>query len=650
MTSRDSLARLGAAVSAQISLAADVDFSNDLVSSIGGTWLSKLSIDCDKYSKLFELLASDVIHPEDKESFVAFCRRESVVGKLSGGERHVSIDARCSLEKNGVYEWFSVSFLPPDPDSGVFDGRAVLLFFNIERQKGLEKRAAALSVQVELDALTGLYNQKAAQTLIDQYLTVEGRNSKHTILLCDLDNFKAVNDNFGHPFGDALLTDVADKFGSTFRRGDIACRIGGDEFVVFMKNTAGRSYVARRAERLLEQLKQSFPLGDRSMSLSVSIGIASYPENGTSYSELFASADRAMYCAKTNGKNQFRFYDETLSQGEQFSQGKNFDAVCEERGVHSARGKISDYIFKCLYEADDLEKTLPLVLQLMGTHFNLSCVFFSEITGESSLVVTKQWTSCGISPIIQPIEYSGKLRSLFESSRSANDLLLKYTTAQGIPAEVHAALGKAGIDDINAILQCPLLDEGVIKGYISFCDCFGARCWTKEESETLGYVSKLISMFLFKRRAHEHTLDLLELNKRILDSSPVMMYIVDPETYNLLYVSKAAADHVPDAREGRKCYSVFQNYASPCPFCPINGWRAQGKTGTFRCDIYSDHLSDWTESSATGIRWINGKEACLCGCFSIAKYKVRELELEEETSNLRSQLKNALAKLEPAIN
>ena len=129
-------------------------------------------------------------------------------------------------------------------------------------------------------------------------------------LIMDLDNFKNVNDTFGHPQGDRVLQLFAACMKNTFRQDDFIGRMGGDEFVVYIKNVNERQKISRKAGQLMENFQSSLPEGFGGCSLSVSIGVALVPRNGTAFSELYQKSDKALYEAKKRGKNQVCFYEE----------------------------------------------------------------------------------------------------------------------------------------------------------------------------------------------------------------------------------------------------------------------------------------------------------------------------------------------------
>ena len=123
--------------------------------------------------------------------------------------------------------------------------------------------------------------------------------------MIDLDNFKLVNDNFGHVRGDEVLTETAQKLASMLRSGDVVGRIGGDEFMVCLKCVPDRNVIEKRAKSICEKLVTEI---SPDVTISGSLGIAMYPDDGVIFEELYQNSDTAVYKAKDLGRNCWEFY------------------------------------------------------------------------------------------------------------------------------------------------------------------------------------------------------------------------------------------------------------------------------------------------------------------------------------------------------
>lgn len=133
----------------------------------------------------------------------------------------------------------------------------------------------------------------------------ERNNSEFALLYIDLDKFKEINDSKGHAFGDRILKEVASCLKQSIRNSDTVARIGGDEFVVLLEEITDNNDISMIAKVLVDELHKPFTINQEDYEISGSIGIAIYPDDGNNTDELLASADKAMYKAKENGRDTF---------------------------------------------------------------------------------------------------------------------------------------------------------------------------------------------------------------------------------------------------------------------------------------------------------------------------------------------------------
>lgn len=166
--------------------------------------------------------------------------------------------------------------------------------------EALQQEAALLKAQAEHDALTGLYNRRVFDQTLNTCLAQACRYRRQfALLMLDLDQFKQVNDTLGHCAGDALLQQVAGRLCNLIRDSDTACRIGGDEFAILLPEIINPRQPAVLAERLAEALREPVQTGNGNVMVTASIGVAIYPDNGTTTETLMHNADLAMYRSKS---------------------------------------------------------------------------------------------------------------------------------------------------------------------------------------------------------------------------------------------------------------------------------------------------------------------------------------------------------------
>ncbi|MBI4986192.1 MAG: PAS domain S-box protein, partial [Rhodocyclales bacterium] len=207
--------------------------------------------------------------------------------------------------KNGeIYpEWINISAI--HDDSGAVS-HYVAIFSDITKVKQNEERLRQLA---HFDALTGLPNRFLFQDHAELALAQAARSGKQVaVMFLDLDRFKAINDNFGHRAGDNVLIEAARRLGSALRAGDTLSRFGGDEFNAVLPDLDSGSAAAAVAAKLGAALAHPFRIDGQEFHITTSIGIAIYPQDGTELDQLFRAADAAMYQAKEQGRNAFRFY------------------------------------------------------------------------------------------------------------------------------------------------------------------------------------------------------------------------------------------------------------------------------------------------------------------------------------------------------
>src|SRR4029077_10197098 len=165
------------------------------------------------------------------------------------------------------------------------------------------------------DGLTDLPNREFYQNRLREALEHgRGGNKRVAVLCVDLDLFKNVNDSFGHPIGDRLLRMVADRLRSQVPGGDLAARVGGDEFALILASNVTPNEASDFASRLIEVLSDSYEIDGIEVVIGASIGIALSPGDGATCEELMRNADMALYRAKSDGRGAHRFFEREMDR------------------------------------------------------------------------------------------------------------------------------------------------------------------------------------------------------------------------------------------------------------------------------------------------------------------------------------------------
>ena len=189
--------------------------------------------------------------------------------------------------------------------------RFVAMVSDISERQVAQKQIEFLAYH---DALTGLPNRLLAKDHLEQaILAAERENTKVALLFIDLDKFKTINDSLGHVIGDGLLKGVATRLRDCLRDIDTLSRQGGDEFLIVLNNMRDTESVTVVAEKILGQMAEPFEIDHHELSISLSIGIAVYPDDGKDFDTLLKHSDTAMYQAKDAGRNTHRFHTDQMN-------------------------------------------------------------------------------------------------------------------------------------------------------------------------------------------------------------------------------------------------------------------------------------------------------------------------------------------------
>jgi len=211
------------------------------------------------------------------------------------------------------YEYFSTRvkkyFLRTLSPVRGLDGKVAFITVVSKDINELKQAQKELKIMVDYDGLTNIYNRR----YFEEKLTIEITRSIRygtpvSLLMLDIDNFKEVNDKFGHVIGDRLLQGVAERFSKLLRKTDTICRLGGDEFIILLPRlTQPRENAVDVSQKILNSLNEPFLIKVKKICITTSIGIALYPDNGEEEEVLIKSADKAMYLAKKEGPNNYHW-------------------------------------------------------------------------------------------------------------------------------------------------------------------------------------------------------------------------------------------------------------------------------------------------------------------------------------------------------
>lgn len=252
-----------------------------------------------------------------RRTYVKYLHRDDVkiydqmLSRLHDGEDYDECEARI-LNGGGTYRWCLIRITVLRGQDGTTK-RAVGVIADIDAQKKVIQQLRSMA---ERDSLTLLYNKKVAKKRIDEHISAMQPGDSAAMFVIDVDDFKRINDRYGHMPGDAVLQRIASALEGVFRSSDIVARIGGDEFLVFMTSVRDKRIIEERAVRINSILQGVIIQTIPDHTISCSVGLVLCPSGGTSFDELFIHGDLALYDAKHKGKNQYSFYDESLENAD----------------------------------------------------------------------------------------------------------------------------------------------------------------------------------------------------------------------------------------------------------------------------------------------------------------------------------------------
>ena len=519
-------------------------------------------------------------------------------------------------DAEGTYRWCQVRATAQFTLDGT-PSKAVGVILDIDSQKRLSDE---LEARAERDALTGLYNKTAAQQRVESHLSACGDTDLSALMVLDVDNFKLVNDQYGHMFGDAVLMELSAKLSHLFRSADTVARIGGDEFLIFMPGVRQKNIAQQRAAEMIRTLHDLLQESLEGVTLSCSIGLAFSEPHRTDFRRLFDQADRALYRAKASGKNQYLVFQAEMQEGPiglaQFPAAEQRTMIDSD---HAARSSLHDLIaksFDLLYDTADPAQAVQSVLALFGEAFDVSRTYIFEDCGDGSACTnTFEWCAEGIAAQIQSMRHM-PYRETGQDYRDnfAPDGLFCCQNTQKFNQRVHML--ECG-PPVLATLQFAFFDHGQFLGFVGCDDCRMRRLWTAEQIDTFAFLGKLLSVFLTKTRT-QATLAETEKNlNSVLDHQMGWRYVVDPDTYMLRYISQPMCELVPEAQMGCACHEVFYHRDVPCEHCVLKRAQAAGQATIER---YNPVLDLWMLIDAAMVNW-NGRNACLISCRDISPYK-----------------------------
>lgn len=569
----------------------------------------------EKYLQMFEMepLTNDLttnadirnrIHIADMEEFERWIKNTYKNPGFSTAQFRIK-------DAEGHYIWVSSRSTAICDETGT-PLRALGVLSNISAQKN---QMDLLTIKSQRDPLTKLLNKVEICERICETLLCAPQEPG-AFFIVDIDNFKGINDNLGHQLGDAVLVDISDKIRSLFRETDFVGRIGGDEIAIYMRSLHSRdeAEVRHKAEALGRSLRSSYYGSAQKYSISGSIGVALYPQHGASFEELYRLADIALYESKHRGKDQYTIYHKNLIESVRESRtpldwSKDFLRAYFQNDFPFR-------IFQMLYETKDFSTSIQMILEILGKQYQVDRVYVFQNDDNGIYVSnTYEWCAPGIASQINALQNLSIESLSAYTYQYSQEGILCCSDIRKLDQASYAVCAPQGI---KSMLHCAIYNEGRMNGFIGFDMCSVYHDWTGEEIAVLGYISRILSVFLVKKDTASELQTSYQNYVEMVDNLNGYVYVVNPNTYDVLYINNATK--ALGVSTGQPCYKIAFGADAPCPRCPIQKLNDEVHFATE--EIYSDILDRWVNSAASKLTWEGVKDAVLVCCTDISKYKM----------------------------
>lgn len=528
--------------------------------------------------------------------------------------KHDTVEIRTNRYEN-VRKWYQCSITSMSGVEG-YVTRVIGRVVDIDDRK---KKEMDLKIKAEKDALTGIYNKGATEQLIRKHLESdsERKDMLHALLMIDLDNFKEVNDVLGHAVGDQVLLEAATKILTNFKGSDIVGRIGGDEFIVLMRDIGAISNADVLAERLCTELKRKLPYAGGEIAISSSIGISIFPYHGTDYAELFEKADKALYTAKANGKDGYRVYDAAATMAYHANRKDSY-AQMPISAMNPVNRRLEEIVIQVLFEDWGKRAALSSVLELITLQYGMQRAFVcSELFLEKENDKEFRFLSEGYEVGIETTE---KKRRRLECCKSLNekhkyfDIIHRYDEMED---ETRSFLLEEGI---KCLLYYPFYREGSFLGAIIFEEHKEDEIFFSEEQKNeLRCILRIINACVlqngFLGRVHNSVAQI-----QMMDNMDNYVYLVDADNYQINFVNRKVVLATPEVHIGEYCYQVIGNRSMPCENCIMKRLDRENNYSRTSEEHFNYSLRAWTKTSACWLECGEKTATCMLDCMDISDY------------------------------
>lgn len=546
-----------------------------------------------------------LIHPEDIEIFHKYC------DSMDRGDEYIEYELR-TMGDNDEYIWTRFQGSTIKDKNGNFLA-VVGKTINIDDEK---KDKDEFIHKQKRDNLTGVYKSAVTKDKIikflDRYENYETPTDNHAFIIIDIDDFKMINDSYGHLYGNLILERLGEYFREEYKGSNIIGRTGGDEFVAFMKGIKSYDQIANEAEKLLNFVNTRLSKSDNKKDISLSIGISIFPKDGACYEELYKNADIALYNAKRGGKNRYYFYDEKYARNIDHGETERkriIKNVKEDAHIESnyIDVRLLNFVFDVMNKTKVPKVAIHDIFSEIGKYYELSRIHIFEKDLKSDQgKISFQWVNKEASCDGTSMEhiFNHHLDEILAHMPKGKDTFIvedvsKYASISNIMKEHNKT-------DMQSFLLCPLYDVDQFIGIVTFEDCSNERYWSQEQVDTLSSITKFINNYIIQLRSKELLDNEVFFTKATLQNQMLSNYAVDPKTYEILYISDYNGLFPSEVKVGDICYKSIMNLDAPCPECPLKGLSKIKKKNAV--ETYNNKYNTWNSNTASVVYMPNGRK------------------------------------------
>ncbi len=356
--------------------------------------------------------------------------------------------------------------------------------FDIDSQKKFEMLS-------KTDLLTNCLNKITTENYIKDAITIQ-KNKSHALFVVDIDDFKSINDSLGHHFGDMVLKDISASLSENFRDDDIIGRIGGDEFIVFIKNISDTAIIEKKAKAIASSFQNNYTGENENYKVSGSIGISLFPKDGKTYEELYKAADKALYKSKLSGKDRYTFYTSDLADVSMKKLTVLENENRSENILHDSA--LVSTIFDLIYESNKKTVSINVVLKLVAKFMKVNRCYLIEIYNrDDNNTNFYEWCD---EKTPKKSDMTGEIDvEVFHEYLKAIEEVEVFCCNDSETIEDEDSRNFVKSQGIKSYMVVQEKVKNNFWFHLGIDDCETQRIWSEKEISTLRYVVRMIGIF-----------------------------------------------------------------------------------------------------------------------------------------------------------